>query len=179
MLATKSVLSKKKLILNQSANILTMLNLSSGCLALILVMKGHALLGAVLIFVAALFDMYDGKVARSLNVSSEFGKQLDSLADLISFGVAPALLIYQNILYEYSIAGILLTLMYILCGAMRLARFNVTTFTGSFQGLPIPAAGCALALFFISRSFIPSALFMVFLLCLSVLMIGTFKVKKI
>lgn len=123
--------------------------------------------------------MYDGKVARSLNVTSDFGKQLDSLADLISFGVAPALLIYQNVLSEYSVAGILLTVMYILCGAIRLARFNVTTFTGSFQGLPIPVAGCMLALAFISSSFIPSALFMLFLLILSVLMIGTFKVKKI
>ena len=167
------------LILNQSANILTMLNLSSGCLALILLMNGYASLGAVLIFTAALFDMYDGKVARSLNVTSDFGKQLDSLADLISFGVAPALLIYQNILSEYSVAGIPLTVMYILCGAIRLARYNVTTFTGSFQGLPIPVAGCILALAFISRSFIPSVLFMLFLLTLSVLMIGTFKVKKI
>ena len=69
--------------------------------------------------------------------------------------------------------------MYILCGATRLARFNVTTFTGSFQGLPIPVAGCVLALVFISRNFIPSVLFMLLLLSLSVLMIGTFKVKKI
>ena len=179
MLVTKNVHNKMILILNQSANILTMLNLSSGCLALILVMNGYASLGAVLIFTAALFDMYDGKVARSLNVTSDFGKQLDSLADLISFGVAPALLIYQNILSEYTVAGILLTVMYVLCGAIRLARYNVTTFTGSFQGLPIPVAGCILALAFISRSFIPSVLFMLFLLTLSVLMIGTFKVKKI
>ena len=98
MLSTKNVDNKRRMVLNQSANALTMLNLSSGCLALILVMKGHAQLAAVLIFVAAIFDMYDGKVARSLNVTSDFGKQLDSLADLISFGVAPALLIYQNIL---------------------------------------------------------------------------------
>ena len=176
---TKSVDTKRKLILNQSANALTMLNLGSGCLALILVMKGHASLAAVLIFVAAICDMYDGKVARSLNVTSEFGKQLDSLADLISFGVAPALLIYQSILFEFSVAGILLTIMYILCGAIRLARFNVTTFSGSFQGLPIPAAGCLLALVFLTRYYIPSVLFMFILLGLSVLMIGTFKVKKI
>ena len=139
MLSTKSVDSKRRMVLNQSANALTMLNLSSGCLALILVMKGHAQLAAVLIFIAAIFDMYDGKVARSLNVTSDFGKQLDSLADLISFGVAPALLIYQNILIEYSVAGILLTLMYILCGATRLARFNVTTFQRKFSG---PSYSC-------------------------------------
>lgn len=176
---TKSVDTKRKLILNQSANLLTMLNLGSGCLALILIMKGNGQLASVLIFVAAIFDMYDGKVARKLNVSSDFGKQLDSLADLVSFGVAPALLIYQTILVEFSGLGIFLTLMYILCGAARLARFNVTTFTGSFQGLPIPVAGCILALGFISRNFIPSSLFILLLLGLSLLMIGTFKVKKI
>ena len=179
MLSIKSAISKRRLILNQSANMLTMLNLGSGCLSLILLMKGHAQLAAVLIFAAAICDMYDGKVARSLNVTSDFGKQLDSLADLISFGVAPALIIYQNILHEFSIAGILLTIMYILCGAIRLARFNVTAFTGSFQGLPIPVAGCLLALAFISSYYIPSVLFMFIMLGLSLLMIGTFKVKKV
>lgn len=176
---TKSVDTTKKLMLNQSANILTMMNLGSGSMALILIMKDQASLAAGCIFLAAVCDMYDGKVARNLNISSDFGKQLDSLADLISFGVAPALLIYQSILFQYSITGILLTIMYILCGAIRLARFNVTTFTGNFQGLPIPAAGCLLALFFLMKSFIPSFFFMFILLGLSVLMIGTFKVKKI
>ncbi|MBE1553941.1 CDP-diacylglycerol--serine O-phosphatidyltransferase [Sporosarcina limicola] len=179
MLSTNRVNDTRKSILNQSANILTILNLSSGFLALIFVTKGHVQLAIVLIFLAAIFDMYDGKVARSLNVTSDFGKQLDSLADLISFGVAPAILIYTNVLYEYSVVGLFFTVLYVLCGAIRLARFNVTTFTGSFQGLPIPAAGCTLAFAIFFMNYIPSVLFMFLMLGLALLMIGTFKVKKV
>lgn len=178
MLSSKRI-SSKKALLNQSANLLTTLNLSSGCLSLILIINGHSQFASVLIFIAAIFDMYDGKVARNLNVMSEFGKQLDSLADLISFGVAPALLIYHNILSGYSAVGIFLVILYIVCGAIRLARFNVTTFTGSFQGLPIPAAGCLLSVGFLFSYYIPSVFFMFLLLLLSFSMIGTFKVKKI
>ena len=79
--------------------------------------------------------------ARKFNIESELGKQLDSMSDIISFGVAPALLLYQGILNEFGGPGSFFTVFYIGCGAFRLARFNIPR-KGYFTGLPITAAGC-------------------------------------
>src|SRR3712207_1726504 len=99
-------------------------------------------LAAIFVICAALMDRYDGRVARYLNVSSEIGKQLDSLADLISFGVAPSILMYR--MYDFSNMGLwgyIMLLVFPLAGAYRLARYNVTKFDGVFAGVPITIAG--------------------------------------
>ncbi len=106
-------------------------------------------LAGVLILVAIILDGLDGKVARITNTASEFGIQLDSLSDLIAFGVAPAVLFYRYFLYNRVEQNIfhLLPAMFLLCGAIRLARFNVTASIHGkyyFTGLPIPAAAGAL-----------------------------------
>jgi CDP-diacylglycerol---serine O-phosphatidyltransferase len=167
-----------KLIKEQSANIVTLCNLGCGALSVIFTIKGSTNLAVFMIFLAVFFDWFDGKIARKLNVVSEFGKQLDSLCDLISFGVAPVLLIYQTITNQYSTFGIFMAVLYIMCGAIRLARFNVTKFTGRFVGLPITAAGCLLTLLYTLNLYIPEYIYLFLMLVLSFLMISTISVKK-
>jgi CDP-diacylglycerol--serine O-phosphatidyltransferase len=108
---------------------------------------------ALAIFFALFFDAFDGRVARMTKTQSDFGTQLDSLADVISFGAAPALLVYKWALAPLGLLGFFLSFAYVACGAIRLARFNVLAQRGDkgpsrfFVGLPIPlAAGAIVAL---------------------------------
>lgn len=167
-----------KLIKGQIANIITLLNLSFGIVSIIFILNHNVHISVLMIFLAALLDWFDGKIARKLNTVSEFGKQLDSLCDLVSFGLAPAILIYSTILVEFGNPGIWMTVLFILCGAIRLAKFNVTVFTGSFIGLPITAAGCILTLSYMGTHFIPPHIYMWLTLCLAFLMVSPFEVKK-
>src|SRR5664279_6462513 len=89
---------------------------------------------AVLLLFAMLFDLLDGRVARMTKTQSAFGLQLDSLADIISFGVAPALLVYKWVLHREPIPGLLTAFMFVSCAAIRLARFNVLS--SSSTGAP-------------------------------------------
>lgn len=163
----------------QTANVLTLLNLSLGGFAIISIIKGQLNLGLLLIFIAALADRFDGMAARKFNIESELGKQLDSMSDIISFGVAPALLIYQGILFEFGAPGSFFTIFYIGCGAFRLARFNISENNGYFTGLPITAAGCIATLSFLAVPYTPPYVFLFIMMILSFLMISPFKLKKI
>lgn len=99
-----------------------------------------------LIIFAGLCDCVDGKVARKFNAESLLGKQLDSLADSISFGLAPVSLVIFH-LYKYGgFLGIIAAILFPIAGIYRLARFNITQAKGYFEGLPIPVAGVALAI---------------------------------
>jgi len=124
-------------------NIFTLGNLFLGVLAIIFTFNDKADVAAVLVIVAMLLDGLDGRVARALNVQSEFGKELDSLSDVISFGVAPAFIMYYVAFTDISsVAAWVVTAIFPICGAIRLARFNVIAgVPGYFIGLPIPAAG--------------------------------------
>ena len=130
-------------------NTITLLNLLSGCAAIVFAFHHSERIGAfsglewgwIMIGAAALFDFCDGASARALRAYSAIGKELDSLSDLVSFGVAPAMLVL-NLMQDYSshpwlcYAAMFIPAM----GALRLAKFNVdTTQTTSFRGLPIPA----------------------------------------
>ncbi len=163
---------------SHTANFLTILNLGLGGFAMLAVLQGQYGMSVAFICLAAIFDRLDGKVARKLNITSDMGKQLDSLCDIISFGVAPALLVYQSVLHQFSAAGMFLTILFIACGAIRLARFNVTEQEGFFVGLPITAAGCILTVSFLLKDTITSAIFMLIILTLSLLMISNFRVRK-
>ncbi len=108
---------------------------------------------ALAIFFAIFFDAFDGRVARMTKTQSEFGVELDSLADVISFGAAPALLVFKWALAPLGFAGFFVAFAFAACGALRLARFNVLAHRGDkashrfFVGLPIPlAAGCIVSL---------------------------------
>lgn len=153
-------------------NLLTIGNLVCGVLSITLNMSGLIMISSIFIFIAAIFDLLDGKVARKLKVNSEFGVELDSLADIVSFGVAPALLFHS-----ISAPSILTSLAFILfptMGALRLAKFSAKPTIGYFKGLPIPAAGLPLAgmgMFFYSNAWIT--------LILAFLMVSPFRFKKL
>jgi CDP-diacylglycerol---serine O-phosphatidyltransferase len=162
----------------QTANVLTLANLCLGGYSIIVGLKGNLNLSLLLIFIAAFADRFDGMVARKFNIESDLGKQLDSMSDIISFGVAPALLLYQGILFEFGAPGIFFTVFFIGCGAFRLARFNVTENNGYFTGLPITAAGCLATLSFVGIPYFPPQFFLFFMILLSFFMVSPFKLKK-
>lgn len=138
-------------------NMITSGNLMCGMFSLILTLRGQYVPAGWLIAMAVFFDFMDGKVARSLGGGSKFGLEYDSLADVISFGVAPAILMYSVYLKGFfGVAGALVASFFALCGALRLARFNIVHVPGPFQGLPIPAGGLFLASFAIGGLSLPS-----------------------
>ncbi len=129
-------------------NMFTTGNLFLGFYSIVASLKGRFDLAVWAIIGAIFFDMLDGKVARLMKATSSFGVQYDSLADLVSFGVAPGLLAYNWILAPMGRVGWLIAFLFLTCGALRLARFNVQAGGGGkkdFQGLPIPAAAAAVA----------------------------------
>jgi CDP-diacylglycerol--serine O-phosphatidyltransferase len=129
-------------------NMLTTCGLLSGFYGIIATIEGSYEHAAVAILVALIFDGLDGRVARMTNSSSRFGIEYDSLADLVAFGVAPGILAYKWALEPWGTWGWLAASLFVACGALRLARFNVQTETAAgkgFVGLPIPAAATTVA----------------------------------
>jgi CDP-diacylglycerol--serine O-phosphatidyltransferase len=148
-----------KKLKSQAANMITIANLA--------------------LFVAGLLDRFDGMVARKFQLESELGKQLDSMSDLISFGVAPALLLYALVLKDFSVAGMIITVIYIACGGFRLARFNISEPNGYFTGLPITVSGVILTLSYFAINYVPSVSYMFLFILLAFLMISTFTLRKV
>ncbi|MDH7500547.1 MAG: CDP-diacylglycerol--serine O-phosphatidyltransferase [candidate division NC10 bacterium] len=131
-------------------SMLTLGNLLSGFYAIVSVFNGDYVPAAVAILIAGIFDALDGAVARLTGATTDFGIQLDSLADLVSFGIAPGVLAYSWALQPFQRIGWLACFLFVSCGALRLARFNVQARTGDkryFVGLPIPAAAGFVASF--------------------------------
>jgi CDP-diacylglycerol--serine O-phosphatidyltransferase len=130
-------------------NLFTSGNLFCGFYAILSAFDGRFVRAAIAILVAGVFDLLDGKVARFAGANSKFGIEYDSLADLVSFGLAPALLVFWWALRPYGRVGWLAAFLFLACGALRLARFNVQTTRSEskfFVGLPIPAAAYMIAL---------------------------------
>ncbi len=130
-------------------NLFTTGNLFCGFWAIISVFQERFFYAAFAILLASVFDILDGKVARISRATTKFGVQYDSLADLVSFGIAPALLAFSWALRPYGRFGWLAAFLFVVCGALRLARFNVQSSSGEskyFKGLPIPAAAATIAL---------------------------------
>lgn len=145
-----------------------------GMFSLILTYQRLFVPSALILIMAVFFDYMDGKVARSLGGSSSFGEELDSLADALSFGAAPAFLIYACYIgLEGGIYGAIASAFFALCGVLRLARFNVMHVVGPFQGLPIPAAGMALASIVIGGVPLTARLAVAVMIGLGALMIST------
>jgi CDP-diacylglycerol--serine O-phosphatidyltransferase len=129
-------------------NLLTTAGLFSGFFAVVSSMNGNFEAAAVAIFVAMIFDGLDGRVARMTNTQSEFGAEYDSMADIVSFGVAPALVAYNYGLSSLGKFGWLAAFIYVACAALRLARFNTQIGIADgryFQGLASPAAAAVIA----------------------------------
>lgn len=129
-------------------NLLTSASLMAGFYGIVSVWNENFLNAAYAIIISAIFDMLDGRIARMMGAASRFGVEYDSLADLVAFGVAPSLLIYVWALKPYGRLGWIAAFLFLICGALRLARFNVqinTVESRKFNGLPIPGAALVIA----------------------------------
>jgi len=166
-------------IKGQLANMITLTNLGFGIIAIIFILKGLGHVSLVFIILAALFDRFDGMVARHFHTESDFGKELDSLCDLVSFGLAPALLIYVTAFSEMLWLGVIVTVFYVLAGAVRLARYNVSEFDGEFCGLPITVAGVVLALSYFIYPYLQDGFYLLLMLILTFLMVSNIRITKV
>jgi CDP-diacylglycerol--serine O-phosphatidyltransferase len=161
-------------------NLFTIGNLFLGIIAMLFAFRGEPIYlsyAAIMVIIGMVLDGLDGRLARMLNAQSEFGKELDSLSDIVTFGVAPALIMYVVLLDGMGWAGILVTGLFPICGALRLARFNSATGgnTGYFVGLPITAAGGVLATLALYHNAFPPVYLMLSMLGLSYLMVSNIK----
>lgn len=137
-------------------NLITTGNLFCGFLSITSSCRGDFSTAAWALFLAAIFDALDGRIARMARATSPFGVQYDSLSDLTSFGIAPGILLHQFALAPLGRSGLVLSFLFTLCSALRLARFNVTASTmpkNYFQGLPTPMAANMVAFFVIFMLF--------------------------
>ena len=170
-------------------NFLTTANLFCGFIAVLFVVHAKEFGGspegrawfvwaALTICLAALFDVLDGRLARVLHVASNFGKELDSLADIVSFGVAPAILLYEHAVQtdQWNVLWIGVCGLFVCCGAARLARYNLVGASGRFfLGMPIPAAGLTVTGLALFPSRLSTELMAVVVLGLGCLMISTLR----
>jgi CDP-diacylglycerol--serine O-phosphatidyltransferase len=169
-------------------NLFTTGNLFCGVFAILSVFNANYLAAAIAILVAMVFDVLDGKSARLTNSTSHFGLEYDSLSDVVSFGVAPGLLIYSWALSGQGTFGIAVMFAYVAMGAVRLARFNATATVSDgkyFTGLAIPAAAGVIASLVIfdhhvvrAGSEIKPILVLIITLILSFLMVSTIKYRS-
>ena len=124
---------------------LTLCNFACGVLAIYAVFEQKMSIAIVCISLGLIFDVLDGWTARKLNAVSSFGKELDSLSDIVTFGIAPAILAYQLVLTQLGQIGVGITLFYSIGAVLRLARFNaIQSELPTFVGLPVPAAAVGL-----------------------------------
>jgi CDP-diacylglycerol--serine O-phosphatidyltransferase len=134
-------------------NLFTAMNLFSGFFSIVSTSQGNFIYGGWLIIIAAIFDTLDGFMARLTKSSSELGIELDSLSDIVSFGVAPSFLIYSTYFYQFETSGIILSSLPLIAGGFRLARFNVQLVGFDkkfFTGLPIPSSALTIVTFILS-----------------------------
>ena len=134
-------------------NVLTLIGVCLGISSIKFAMDGNFSYAVLFLVVAAILDALDGRVARLIKGTSDFGKELDSLTDFVSFGIAPAFIIYFWELNKLGKIGWLIVLLFSVCCVLRLARFNLTKFEKNdewknnfFQGVPSPAGGCLILL---------------------------------
>jgi len=172
-------------------NTLTLINMSLGLGAILLLIQSEhlhkTLLASVLIILGAFVDFFDGFFARKLNVVTAMGKQLDSFADIITFGIAPILLINYTSRCESAIFTIIPSLIFMMAGVYRLARYNLNDFSKHFIGLPITAAGvgltiyCAISSFWLTslRYDFHTVITIIFIFLLSFMMVSRKKVNRI
>jgi len=170
---------KKKRAVPFLPNFITTMSLFCGFYSIMFSLKGNYYMAAVLILIAGFIDGLDGRVARATNSTSEFGKQYDSLSDAIAFGVSPAIMAYLWKLSLYGRFGFIACFLFVACGALRLARFNIdTTQYTSFKGLPIPAAAATVAgivLFSHEIGAVPSWTILVGIYILSFMMVSNIR----
>ncbi|MDB5035634.1 MAG: pssA [Chlorobi bacterium] len=174
-------------------SLFTSMNLFCGFFAIVKAANADYAAAAWLIVLGGIFDALDGAMARLTNSSSEFGVELDSLADVVSFGAAPSFILYQAFFHQWSTVGVVLASLPALCGALRLARFNVQLVgfdKDYFRGLPIPSAALVLISYLVffhlptgAASYIPEpakpAILVAITIAVSLLMVSTIRYDTI
>ncbi len=165
--------------MSQLANFLTSLSLLCGFVSILFSLEGHFTLAAWSILVSVVLDGIDGQIARMVASTSEFGKELDSLVDVVAFGIAPSLLGYIFICQTFHVWATLALFVYLLAGVMRLARYNLTPkeeMRNYFYGLPTTVSGGAIASsILLYRKYAripPSLIFFILVLVLACLMVS-------
>ncbi len=164
-------------------NIVTTGNMFCGFYSIIASMHGDFAPASWSILGATVFDALDGRIARMAKATSKFGVEYDSLSDLVSFGLAPAILLYRTALEPFDRLGWIAAFFYVVCGALRLARFNALVDDapkGFFQGLPIPAAAGMVSstmifVGYFELEWLKTAMVIVLTLGISVLMVSTIR----
>ncbi len=161
-------------------NTFTALNMACGFYSILLAFNHDYYPAAMILVLGAIFDSVDGRVARMTGTQSAFGEQFDSISDVVTFGVAPAILAYNKFFSDLGRIGLIISFFYLLCGALRLARFNANiekVNSGFFQGLPIPSGALGivgLVLFtdkFPEFNVVP-VVYMIYVVFFSILMIS-------
>ncbi|MBM7662394.1 CDP-diacylglycerol--serine O-phosphatidyltransferase [Bacillus mesophilus] len=163
-------------------NMLTLGNLYCGFLSIGFAAYGQFNNAAILILIGMMLDSMDGRLARMLGADSNLGKELDSLADIVTFGVAPSFLIYYTYFHKFELLGLAIAGLFPLFGAYRLARFNVTPTKSSLQyfvGVPITAAGGILALLTLFGEIIPQIFTTVVFTGLCFLMVSRIRIPSL
>lgn len=143
---------KFKVSRSAAPNLFTAMNMFCGYFSIIKASENEFILAAWFIIFAGVFDALDGMIARLMRSSSDMGVQLDSLSDLLSFGAAPAFLIYKTYLFQYELIGIIISSLILIAGGFRLARYNVQLVgfeKSDFKGLPIPSSAATISSFVI------------------------------
>ena len=160
--------------------IFTLANLLFGFLAIIFALDNNLRIATAMVMLSVLMDTLDGRVARRLKADSNFGKELDSLSDIISFGLAPAVLVYIVVFQFYlSFWGIWISAFFVLCGALRLARFNTLPSTDHFVGVPITFADGFMALLLLFSNTLPALTYPIIMVVLGILMVSSVRVPKL
>lgn len=166
----------------QIPNLFTFGNLLCGFLSIGYIINGDFKNATILIFIAIMLDAVDGRIARILGVSNPIGKELDSLADIVSFGVAPAFLAAHSYFGDLNTTRLILTGVFPLFGAYRLARFNVTSQEESlkhFSGIPITLAGGIVTFLVLFEKSFPLWLFIIIFYGLCLLMVSRIKIPSL
>lgn len=156
------------------ADFITLLNAVSGLAAILFAINNMFNLSAVLMITAVIFDWLDGKVARLTHKQHKFGKELDSLADTISFGVAPAVFGFSLIQTNIAIVAFIT---FLFAGILRLAKYNIADFTGAYSGMPITFNGIIVPLMYFLR--LDARFYPYIYIILAILMVSPFKIKKV
>ncbi len=183
---------KNKNISRFIPNTVTVMNIAMGLLVIFSFASKNSSehnrkIACILIFIAVILDFMDGRLARKLNAVSEIGKQLDSFADIISFGIAPMMILFSSVNFDkhFMIIVYLVSFFYVVCGVMRLARYNVGNFKEFFLGIPITIAGLIITLYFWVSLMTGFSSYMIFnwiglllALVLGILMVSSFKVYR-
>ncbi|NSL51452.1 CDP-diacylglycerol--serine O-phosphatidyltransferase [Calidifontibacillus erzurumensis] len=163
-------------------NMFTLGNLYCGFLSIGFAANGEFNNAAILILIGMMLDSMDGRLARMLKADSSLGKELDSLADIVTFGVAPSFLVYYTYFFQFGLLGFIVAGLFPLFGAYRLARFNISSTKSSlhyFIGVPITAAGGILALLTLFGNYIPNIIISVVFTALCFLMVSRIRIPSL